>query len=229
MTRKNHALVTCPVVLALAIDRTNPSVISYLVGDMVVDCVGSYAHEVAIESPVSFVFFPMVVHDFDIVVSSIGILCVTEPGPTESDPMTTLQRGYSITFLLVLAGFGLSTRWLLFSSAAPGAWLHFFLCVIVGMASWAWLPPTFLSSRRSTTPTMHAPPNCLNSATTDEPHPTMIMGISVALMTGVNAACSITCIMLSPATNNVKDVGKRAAAEAAEQRSPPPRSAFSVN
>ncbi|RQM28930.1 hypothetical protein B5M09_012570, partial [Aphanomyces astaci] len=98
----------------------------------------SLAKEVAIESPVSFVFFPMVVHDFDIVVSSIGILCVTEPGPTESDPMTTLQRGYSITFLLVLAGFGLSTRWLLFSSAAPGAWLHFFLCVIVGMASWAW-------------------------------------------------------------------------------------------
>ncbi|RLO00413.1 hypothetical protein DYB28_004578 [Aphanomyces astaci] len=149
---RNHALVTCPVVLALAIDRTNPSVISDLVGDMVVDCVGSSAHvfesaaaeiigaislakKVAIESPVSFVFFPVVVHDFDIVVSSIGILCVTEPGPIESDPMTTLQRGYSITFLLVLAGFGLSTRWLLFSSAAPGAWLHFFHFGDVGMVT----------------------------------------------------------------------------------------------
>ncbi|RHY98479.1 hypothetical protein DYB35_012276 [Aphanomyces astaci] len=68
----------------------------------------------AIESPVSFV-------------SSIGILCVTDPGPTESDPMTTLHRRYSITFLLALAGSGLSKRWLLFASAAPGAWLHFSL------------------------------------------------------------------------------------------------------
>ncbi|RLO06070.1 hypothetical protein DYB28_013645, partial [Aphanomyces astaci] len=87
----------------------------------------SLAKEGAIESPVSFVLFPVVVHAFDIVVSSIGILCVTEPRPTESDTMTTLQRRYSIKFLLELAGFGLSTRWLLFASAAPGAWLHFFL------------------------------------------------------------------------------------------------------
>ncbi|RQM23731.1 hypothetical protein B5M09_012554 [Aphanomyces astaci] len=110
---------------------------------MAVDCVGSsadvlfesvaaeiigaisLAKEGAIESPVSFVFFPVVVHAFDIVVSFIGILCVTEPGPTESDTMTTLQHRYSIKFLLALAGFGLSTRWLLFVSAAPGAWLHF--------------------------------------------------------------------------------------------------------
>ncbi|RQM18870.1 hypothetical protein B5M09_012638 [Aphanomyces astaci] len=70
--------------------------------------------EGAIESPASFV-------------SSIGILCVTEPGPTESDPMTTLQRRYSITFLLALVGLGLSTRWLVFASAAPSAWLHFSL------------------------------------------------------------------------------------------------------
>ncbi|RHY41962.1 hypothetical protein DYB34_014215, partial [Aphanomyces astaci] len=95
-------------------DPRNPSVIADLVGDMVVHCVGSSPDEGAIESPVSFV-------------SSIGILCVTEPGPTESDPMTTLQRRYSITFLFVLAGLGLSTRWLLFASAAPSAWLHFSL------------------------------------------------------------------------------------------------------
>ncbi|RQM10432.1 hypothetical protein B5M09_013096, partial [Aphanomyces astaci] len=44
-----------------------------------------------------------------------------------SDPMTTLHRRYSITFLLVLAGLDLSTRWLLFASAVPGAWLHFSL------------------------------------------------------------------------------------------------------
>ncbi|RHY46461.1 hypothetical protein DYB38_010757, partial [Aphanomyces astaci] len=38
-----------------------------------------------------------------------------------------LQRRYSITFLLALAGLALSTRWLLFASVAPGAWLHFSL------------------------------------------------------------------------------------------------------
>ncbi|ETV82810.1 hypothetical protein H257_04591 [Aphanomyces astaci] len=87
----------------------------------------SLAKEGAIEYPMLFVFFPVVVHAFDIVVSSIGILCVSEPGPTESDPMTTLQRRYSITYLFALA------RWLHFASAAPGA-IH-----------WRWydnIPPT---------------------------------------------------------------------------------------
>ncbi|KAF0705525.1 hypothetical protein AaE_014477, partial [Aphanomyces astaci] len=63
-------------------DPRNPSVIADLVGDMRRGQnlgTTSLDKEGAIESPVSFV-------------SSIGILCVTEPGPTESDPMTTLQR-----------------------------------------------------------------------------------------------------------------------------------------
>lgn len=45
-------------------------------------------------SPLSFVFFPVVVHAMDIVVSSVGILFVTNTSHSASNPMDQLTRGY---------------------------------------------------------------------------------------------------------------------------------------
>lgn len=47
--------------------------------------------------------------------------------------MLVLQRGYSLTLFLAVLAFGGSTRWLLYSEAAPSAWLHFALCGLVGI------------------------------------------------------------------------------------------------
>lgn len=61
--------------------------------------------------PSGFILFPLVVHSFDLVVSSVGILSIKgtrESGgkvPVE-DPMEILQKGYSITIFLAILTFG---------------------------------------------------------------------------------------------------------------------------
>lgn len=62
--------------------------------------------------PSGFILFPLVVHSFDLVISSIGILSIRstrEAGAKSSveDPMAILQKGYSVTVLLAVLTFGL--------------------------------------------------------------------------------------------------------------------------
>ncbi|KAJ0963647.1 hypothetical protein J5N97_028769 [Dioscorea zingiberensis] len=140
-------------------DPRNPAVIADLVGDNVGDCAargadlfesiaaeiisamilgGTMARRCKVEDPTGFILFPLVIHSFDLVVSSLGILSIR--GTRESgtkigvwDPMAVLQKGYSITILFAVLTFGLSTRWLLYTEQAPSAWLNFALCGLVGI------------------------------------------------------------------------------------------------
>ncbi|KAB2077932.1 hypothetical protein ES319_A06G127100v1 [Gossypium barbadense] len=140
-------------------DPRNPAVIADLVGDNVGDCAargadlfesiaaeiisamilgGTMAQRCKIEDPSGFILFPLVVHSFDLVVSSIGILSIR--GTRDSnvkvpleDPMTILQKGYSVTIILAVLTFFGSTRWLLYTEQAPSAWLNFSLCGLVGI------------------------------------------------------------------------------------------------
>lgn len=62
--------------------------------------------------PSGFILFPLVVHSFDLVISSIGILSVRSTRETGSkscveDPMAILQKGYSVTVILAVLTFGL--------------------------------------------------------------------------------------------------------------------------
>ncbi|GAB2225487.1 hypothetical protein Droror1_Dr00006280 [Drosera rotundifolia] len=140
-------------------DPRNPAVIADLVGDNVGDCAargadlfesiaaeiisamilgGTMAQRCKIEDPSGFILFPLVVHSFDLVISSIGILSIRgtrDPGviaPIE-DPMKILQKGYSVTIVLAVITFSVSTRWLLYTEQAPSAWLNFALCGLVGI------------------------------------------------------------------------------------------------
>ncbi|XP_068641458.1 pyrophosphate-energized membrane proton pump 2 [Aristolochia californica] len=140
-------------------DPRNPAVIADLVGDNVGDCAargadlfesiaaeiisamilgGTMADRCKIEDPSGFILFPLVVHSFDLVISSIGILSIR--GVRESgakavieDPMAILQKGYSVTIFLAVITFGVSTRWLLYTEQAPTAWFNFALCGLVGI------------------------------------------------------------------------------------------------
>ncbi|KAJ4778661.1 K(+)-insensitive pyrophosphate-energized proton pump [Rhynchospora pubera] len=140
-------------------DPRNPAVIADLVGDNVGDCAargadlfesiaaeiisamilgGTMAQKCKIDDPSGFILFPLVVHSFDLVVSSAGILSIRgtrDPGTLGAieDPMTILQKGYSVAIVLAVLTFGVSTRWLLYTEQAPSAWLNFALCGLVGI------------------------------------------------------------------------------------------------
>ncbi|OVA19277.1 Pyrophosphate-energised proton pump [Macleaya cordata] len=146
-------------------DPRNPAVIADLVGDNVGDCAARGAdlfESIAAEiisamilggsmaqrgdpilsffpaDPSGFILFPLVIHSFDLVISSIGILSIRGTRDSGSmvpieDPMAILQKGYSITIILAVLTFGASTRWLLYTEQAPTAWLNFALCGLVGI------------------------------------------------------------------------------------------------
>lgn len=62
--------------------------------------------------PSGFILFPLVIHSFDLIISSVGIFSIrgTRDSGVKSpieDPMMILQKGYSITIVLAVLTFGL--------------------------------------------------------------------------------------------------------------------------
>src|SRR5687767_4617124 len=49
--------------------------------------------------------------------------------------MAALNRGYYITTILAAVGFGLACRQLLYTPEAPSAWVYFFGCGLIGLAT----------------------------------------------------------------------------------------------
>lgn len=184
-------------------DPRNPAVIADLVGDNVGDCAargadlfesiaaeiisamilgGTMAQRCKIEDPSGFILFPLVVHSFDLVVSSIGILSIRgtrDAGSKSSieDPMAILQKGYSITIVLAVITFGLSTRWLLYTEQAPTAWLNFALCGLVGIIT-AYL---FVWITKYYTDYKHEPVRTLALASSTGHGTNIIAGVSLGL------------------------------------------------
>jgi H+-translocating diphosphatase len=103
---------------------------------------GSLAVEAKLPLPMSFVYFPVMVHAFDILVSSAGILAVGDGSrgsgfggnvSTEMDPLRIMKRGYRVSLACAAVIFLCLTRWLLYVPFAPYAWLSYFFCGVVGM------------------------------------------------------------------------------------------------
>lgn len=70
----------------------------------------NFYYAYASTDPSGFILFPLVIHSFDLVVSSIGILSIR--GTRESgiknpieDPMSILQKGYSVTIFFAVIAF----------------------------------------------------------------------------------------------------------------------------
>ncbi|KAM7471962.1 hypothetical protein LguiA_010145 [Lonicera macranthoides] len=184
-------------------DPRNPAVIADLVGDNVGDCAargadlfesiaaeiisamilgGTMAQRCKIEDPSGFILFPLVVHSFDLVISSVGILSIR--GTRDSgviaameDPMAILQKGYSITIFLAVVTFGLSTRWMLYTEQAPSAWLNFALCGLVGIMT-AYI---FVMITKYYTDYKHEPVRTLALASSTGHGTNIIAGISLGL------------------------------------------------
>jgi K(+)-stimulated pyrophosphate-energized sodium pump len=131
-------------------DPRNPAVIADLVGDNVGDCAGRGAdlfESTAAENigamilgvllfpffGVRGVLFPLVVGAVGLIASVIGVMVVRTSG--EEDPMSALNRGFYVTSALVAVAFFFLCRWLLATPAAPDAWLNFFYCALIGLAT----------------------------------------------------------------------------------------------
>lgn len=142
-------------------DPRNPAVIADLVGDNVGDCAargadlfesiaaeiiaamilgGTMAKKAGITDPSGFIMFPLVIHCLDLIVSAAGIMSIggkstaTPLQPVE-DPYTVIKGGYTVAIGLSVVSFAATCRWLLYSVAAPQAWLHFLGCGLVGIAT----------------------------------------------------------------------------------------------
>ncbi|XP_047330160.1 pyrophosphate-energized membrane proton pump 2 [Impatiens glandulifera] len=183
-------------------DPRNPAVIADLVGDNVGDCAargadlfesiaaeiisamilgGTMAQRCKIEDPSGFILFPLVVHSFDLVVSSVGIFSIRGTRDPKvigvEDPMTILQKGYSVTIFLAVLAFGLSTRWLLYTEQAPSAWFNFALCGLVGITTayaFVWITKYYTDYK-------HEPVRTLALASSTGHGTNIIAGISLGL------------------------------------------------
>ena len=117
------------------------SIAAEVIGAMIL--AGSLAKEAKLSSPNSFVFFPVMVHAFDILVSSVGVLYIGDgSGPShavgsaaELDPLRVMKSGYNIALGLASIVFAGLTYTLLYVPELPSAWLHYYGCGLLGMAT----------------------------------------------------------------------------------------------
>jgi H(+)-translocating pyrophosphatase len=137
-------------------DPRNPAVIADLVGDNVGDCAGSMAdvfESVAAEilgtmilaatlakeaqfdsaTTDAFIYFPLVIHAFDLVGASLGLLSVGAADAPGQDSLSIMRRGYHICLAVSSVFFVLASRIMLYTELAPDAWWHFALCGLVGL------------------------------------------------------------------------------------------------
>ena len=183
-------------------DPRNPAVIADLVGDNVGDCAGrgadlfeSTAAEnigamilgaslaaAASRANIHFaagvlgvMLFPLVARAFGLIASIIGVMSVRTD--EREDPMRALNRGYYVTAVLALVGFGAATRWLLYAAERPNAWILFFLCGLVGIAT----AQAFVYITQYYTEYKYRPVREIAEASQTGPATTIITGMAVAM------------------------------------------------
>jgi H(+)-translocating pyrophosphatase len=198
-------------------DPRNPAVIADLVGDMVGDCVGSSAdvfESVAAEiigamilgstladeanmgqyHAAKFVFFPLVVHAMDIIVSSIGVAFVGQTRDSaDSDPMKQLQKGYRVALFLSVCGFWVITHWLLHFPDNPRSSFQFFLCGVVGMVC-AYI---IVLSTQYFTDYAYRPVQSISEASTTGHGTNIIVGVSVGMKATLVPTITVAIAVLS--------------------------------
>jgi K(+)-stimulated pyrophosphate-energized sodium pump len=190
-------------------DPRNPAVIADLVGDNVGDCAGRGAdlfESTAAENigamilgvllfpyfGVSGILFPLVVGAIGLVASIIGVLSVRTR--EDGDPMHALNRGFYLTAILALIGFGFASRLLLDTPQAPNAWWHFFLCGCIGLAT----AFAFLLITQYYTAYQYKPVKEIAEASQTGPATNIISGLAVGMQaTVMPVICIAIAIVLS--------------------------------
>lgn len=93
---------------------------------------GSLAYKANLETPENYVFFPLVIHALDLLISGLGIMMVRSENDRE-DPLASMKRAYAICIGVAVVAFFFTTRILLYTEVAPSAWWHYGMCGLVGI------------------------------------------------------------------------------------------------
>eukprot|EP00276_Gloeochaete_wittrockiana_P019717 CAMPEP_0184341708 /NCGR_PEP_ID=MMETSP1089-20130417/10321_1 /TAXON_ID=38269 ORGANISM="Gloeochaete wittrockiana, Strain SAG46.84" /NCGR_SAMPLE_ID=MMETSP1089 /ASSEMBLY_ACC=CAM_ASM_000445 /LENGTH=793 /DNA_ID=CAMNT_0026670157 /DNA_START=36 /DNA_END=2417 /DNA_ORIENTATION=- len=198
-------------------DPRNPAVIADLVGDNVGDCAGSMADvfesiaaeligtmilggvlavEAKISNPERYIFFPLIIHACDLVVSSIGIYMLKgTPGTKEwESPLALMKHSYMISMAIAVVLLVAVTRLLLYSAEHPDAWWHFALCGLLGiLTSYALVHIT-----QYYTDYAHGPVQSIAMASTTGHGTNVIQGMSVGLVsTGLPALTIAVSVLIA--------------------------------
>lgn len=206
-------------------DPRNPAVIADLVGDLVGDCVGSSADvfesvsaeiigamilgaslvkEAKLENPNSFIFFPLCIHAFDILVSTIGVLSVKIPKIDDENclkegslgmsvnPVIPIKQGYAVSLVLSLFCFIFCSYTLLYVENLPNAWIYFAGCGVVGMLT----SYIFMLSTQYYTDYAYAPVKHIAKASTTGPGTNIIIGVGIGFQSVVIPAVTISVAVL---------------------------------
>lgn len=90
----------------------------------------------AADPMMGYIFFPLMVHSFDLIVSGLGVAMLRAATDKEcEDPLKVMQRAYMVAAGLALVSYFGITATMLSTSAAPGAWFSFFLCGLLGIVA----------------------------------------------------------------------------------------------
>jgi K(+)-stimulated pyrophosphate-energized sodium pump len=182
-------------------DPRNPAVIADLVGDNVGDCAGrgadlfestaaenigalilgaslfaANASYFAPSQQPGVILFPLVVSALCIIASVIGVMVVRTSESTDN-PMKALNFGYYVTAVIAAITFTLTCYFLLNTPKAPGAWWHFAICGLIGLAT----SVAFLFITQYYTESDYRPVKSIADASVTGPATNIINGIAVGL------------------------------------------------
>jgi len=173
---------------------------------------GVLAGEARLAHPQAFIYFPVLVHALDIVVSSLGILSLGDGSPRSvpnipfltalgygdvsealHDPMRILKRGYTLSISLAAVCFLGLARWLLFVPAAPWAWVHYYVAGLVGMAT----SYVFINATQYYTDYQFEPVRSIAKASLTGHGTNIIAGLAVGFSSTAIPVCTVAVSVLT--------------------------------
>ena len=124
------------------------SIAAEIIGTMILGA--ALAEEAELPHPEPFIFFPLIVHSLDLLVSGLGIMLV-RARDSNDDPIDAMKRSYAVSMGAAALGFVGTCRVCLATEVAPDAWWHYALCGLIGIGmSFAIIVTTLPALTRST-------------------------------------------------------------------------------